>query len=63
MTRNQKTFTRKEKRVALTALVVAIAAVAAITMMNPKPYLGAYEAGGGFSSPSGVMDARPVGAN
>jgi hypothetical protein len=62
MTGNQRTFTRKEKRVALTALVVAIAVVAAITLLNPRPYLGTYETGHGFDAPAGVMDARPIGA-
>jgi hypothetical protein len=62
MTGNQRTFTRKEKRVALTALAVAVAVVAAITVLNPKPYLGAYEASHGFDAPTGVMDARPIGA-
>lgn len=62
MTGNQRTFTRKEKRVALTALVVAIAVVAAITLLNPRPYLGTYETGRGFDAPAGVMDARPIGA-
>ncbi|MFN4296898.1 MAG: hypothetical protein ACK4FB_08645 [Brevundimonas sp.] len=59
---NQRTFTRKEKRVALTALAVAVVVVAAITLMNPRPYLGAYESTVGFDAPSGVMDARPIGA-
>ncbi|MBA4000056.1 hypothetical protein [Brevundimonas sp.] len=62
MTGNQRTFTRREKRVALTALVVAIAVVAAITLLNPRPYLGTYETGRGFDAPAGVMDARPIGA-
>ncbi|MEH6665355.1 MAG: hypothetical protein V7678_10925 [Brevundimonas sp.] len=62
MTGNQKTFTRKEKRVALTALAIAVAVVAAITLLNPRPYLGAYETSDAFDAPAGVMDARPLGA-
>ncbi|MFN3537009.1 hypothetical protein [Brevundimonas sp.] len=59
---NQRTFTRKEKRVALTALAAAILVVAAITLLNPKPYLGAYEGSRGFDAPAGVTDALPIGA-
>ncbi|WP_262422424.1 hypothetical protein [Brevundimonas denitrificans] len=53
MTSKQRTFTRKEKRVALTALAVAVVVVAAITLLNPKPYLGTYETGRGFDAPAG----------
>ena len=34
----------------------------AITLLNPRPYLGAYETSGGFDAPAGVMDARPIGS-
>ena len=62
MTSKQRTFTRKEKRVALTALAVAVMVVAAVTLLNPRPYLGSYESSRGFDAPAGVMDARPIGA-
>ena len=62
MTSKQRTFTRKEKRVAVTALAVAIVVVAMMTLLNPRPYLGAYETSGGFDAPAGVMDARPIGS-
>lgn len=62
MIRKERAFTRKEKRVALTALAVAVVVVAAVTLLNPRPYLGAYETSGGFDAPAGVLDARPIGA-
>lgn len=62
MTRNQRTFTAREKRIALTALIVAVVVVVLMTVLNPRPYLGAYEAGARFDAPAGVTDARPLGA-
>lgn len=62
MTRNQRIFTRQDKRIALTALIAAVIVVALITVLNPRPYLGAYESGMAFEAPAGVMDARPLGA-
>ncbi len=62
MTRNQRTFTAREKRIALTALIVAFVVVVLMTVLNPRPYLGAYETGASFDVPAGVTDARPLGA-
>ena len=62
MTSKQRTFTRKEKPLALTALAVAVVVVAMLTCLNPRPSLGAYETSGGFDAPAGVMDARPIGS-
>lgn len=62
MTGKQRTFTRKEKRIALTALAVAVLVVVVVTLLNPRPYLGAYETSSAFEAPAGMMDARPAGA-
>ena len=62
MTRNQRTFTAREKRIALTALIVAFVGVVLMTVLNPRPYRGAYETGANFDVPAGVTDARPLGA-
>lgn len=62
MTRNQRTFTPREKRIAVTALIAAVVVVALMTVLNPRPYLGAYETGSRLDAPAGVTDARPLGA-
>lgn len=61
MTGKQRTFTRKEKRIALTALAVAVLVAVVMTLLNPRPYLGAYEASNAFEPPAGMMDAQPIG--
>ena len=62
MTSSQRTFTPREKRSAVTALIAAGVVGALMTVLNPRPYLGAYETGANFDVPAGVTDARPLGA-
>lgn len=63
MVRKQRTFTAKEKRLAMAALAASAAAVAlsATGLIGSSPPLGVYEANSFGAPAAGVLDAQPIG--